>query len=97
MEARQVTNTNTTEFGDLIFVNTGWGWNTRQAIVKFDNGCMASVIIGDHTHGGTDGLYEIAIFGADGEIDYSTTITDDVIGNLTEQEVSETLVMIKNL
>jgi hypothetical protein len=44
-----------------------------------------------------DGLYEIAVFGKDGNITYSTPITGDVLGYLTEQDVENTLVKIKNL
>ena len=69
----------------------------KQCIVQFPNGYGASIVQGEHTYGGKDGLYEIAVFGKDGHISYSTPITDDVIGYLSEEEVEKTLTEIKNL
>jgi hypothetical protein len=69
----------------------------KQCIVQFPNGYGASIVQGEHTYGGKDGLYEIAVFGKDGHISYSTPITDDVLGYLSEQEVEKTLLDIKNL
>ena len=69
----------------------------KQCIVQFPNGYGASIVQGEHTYGGKDGLYEIAVFGKDGHISYSTPITDDVLGYLSEEEVEKTLTDIKNL
>ena len=69
----------------------------KQCIVQFPNGYGASIVQGEHTYGGKDGLYEIAVFGKDGHISYSTPITDDVLGYLSEEEVEKTLIDIKNL
>jgi hypothetical protein len=69
----------------------------KQCIVQFPNGYGASIVQGEHTYGGKDGLYEIAVFGKDGHITYSTPITDDVLGYLSEEEVEKTLIDIKNL
>jgi hypothetical protein len=69
----------------------------KQCIVQFPNGYGASVVQGERTYGGKDGLYEIAVFGKNGEITYDTPITDDVLGYLSEQEVEKTLLEIKNL
>ena len=69
----------------------------KQCIVQFPNGYGASIVQGEHTYGGKDGLYEIAVFGKDGHISYSTPITDDVLGYLSEEEVEKTLTEIKNL
>jgi hypothetical protein len=69
----------------------------KQCIVQFPNGYGASIVQGEHTYGGKDGLYEIAVFGKDGQISYSTPITDDVLGYLSEEEVEKTLLDIKNL
>jgi hypothetical protein len=69
----------------------------KQCIVQFPNGYGASIVQGEYTYGGKDGLYEIAVFGKDGHISYSTPITDDVLGYLSEEEVEKTLTDIKNL
>jgi hypothetical protein len=69
----------------------------KQCIVQFPNGYGASIVQGEYTYGGKDGLYEIAVFGKDGHITYSTPITDDVLGYLSEEEVEKTLIDIKNL
>ena len=63
---------------------------------KFKNGYEASVVKSEHSYGGRDGLYELAIF-KDGEICYDTPITDDVIGYLTMQEVTDTFIKIQEL
>jgi hypothetical protein len=63
---------------------------------QFDNGYEASVVKSEYTYGGKDGLYELAIF-KDGEICYNTPITDDVIGYLTTQEVTDLMEQIQKL
>ena len=63
---------------------------------KFENGYEASVVKSEYSYGGRDGLYELAIF-KDDEICYDTPITDDVIGYLTEDGVTETFVKIQEL
>jgi len=63
---------------------------------KFKNGYEASVVKSEYSYGGRDGLYELAVF-KDGEITYDTPITDDVLGYLTEEEVSETFIKIQEL
>jgi hypothetical protein len=63
---------------------------------KFENGYEASVVKSEHSYGGRDGLYELAIF-KDGEICYDTPITNDVIGYLTMQEVTDTFIEIQKL
>ena len=63
---------------------------------KFENGYEASVVKSEYSYGGREGLYELAIF-KDDEICYDTPITDDVIGYLTEDDVTETFVKIQEL
>jgi hypothetical protein len=93
---RPTNNFDTTVFEELKFQSHPMGMG-KQCIVQFPNGYGASVVQGEHTYGGKDGLYEIAVFGKDGEISYSTPITDDVLGYLSEEEVEKTLTDIKNL
>ena len=65
-------------------------------IYKFHNGYEASVIIGELTHGGGQGYFELAVRQA-GRIVYDTPITDDVLGYLTFHEVVNALEAIKAL
>lgn len=60
----------------------------------FDNGYSASVVRGEYTYGGSEGLWELAVKGRDGHIDYDTPITDDVLGYLDEAAVVEILEQI---
>lgn len=96
MKKEQINNHNITNFNDLKF------WDIRdlsgiQAIVKFDNGYGASIVKHIYSYGGPEGLYEMAILDENNDITYNTTITNDVIGYLNEEEVSDYLVKIKNL
>jgi hypothetical protein len=71
-----------------------------QTVYKFPNGYGASVITGNLFYTDEDHPYELAVVKFDGEVyklDYSTPITNDVIGHLNEQGVHDTLVQIKAL
>lgn len=80
-----------------------------QYVYKFDNGFGASVVkfstqygVGG-SYGYENGYWELAVVIFDGEDDddftltYDTPITDDVLGDLTEEQVSEVLNNIKNM
>ena len=64
-----------------------------QYIAKFPNNYGASIIRHSFSYGNKLGLYELAVL-KDGHICYDTTITDDVIGDLTEENVNNTLAKI---
>jgi hypothetical protein len=80
-------------FNDLKFHSDGF---MSRASVDFANGYGASVIIGRGSYGGEDGLYELAVM-KDGSLCYDTPITDDVVGRLSEQDVTELLARIEAL
>ena len=82
-------------FSDLSFVTRAFD-NGVAARLKFPNGYEASVVRGDFTYGGPRGLYELAVL-HDGEIVYDTPVTDDVLGHLTEGDVTERLNEIASL
>ena len=63
---------------------------------QFDNGYEASVVRSDYTYGRKTGLYELAVF-KDGEICYDTPITDDVIGYLRPEDVTDVMAKIQQL
>ena len=54
----------------------------------FDNNYGVSIVQHEFSYGGDRGLWELAVIGKEGQIDYKTSITNDVLGNLTEQEVN---------
>ena len=63
---------------------------------QFDNGYEVSVVKSEYTYGGSTGLYELAVF-KDGEITYATPITDDVIGYLRPEDVTDVMAKIQQL
>ena len=65
--------------------------------ITFDNGYGASVVKHQYSYGGNDGLYELAVLDKDGELCYDTPITNDVIGYLREQDVSDVMEKIQQL
>jgi hypothetical protein len=68
-----------------------------QKIYKFDNGYGASVVSHLGSYGGKNGLFEVAVIGKDGDLDYTTPVTNNVIGWLDFTGVAEVLEQIKNL
>jgi hypothetical protein len=78
-------------FQDLEFLELdNDGYNIR-ASIKFNNGYGASVIRTENSYGGAAGLYELAVLDCNGDLTYDTPITDDVLGRLTEDDVTEAL------
>jgi hypothetical protein len=82
-------------FNDLTFLPSTYADGVH-AMVTFDNGYGASIVKTDRSYGGKEGLYELAVL-FDGLISYDTPITNDVIGFLTEDEVTELLQKIEDL
>ena len=92
-------------FADLDFGAHGTGVDGVQAKAFFPNGYGASVVrfmieglAG--SYGSSEGLWELAVLkgAADShEICYDTPITDDVLGHLTEDAVSQHLAAIAAL
>jgi hypothetical protein len=82
-------------FNDLTFLPSTYADGVH-AIVTFDNGYGASIVKTDRSYGGKEGLYELAVL-FDGLISYDTPITNDVIGFLTEDEVTDLLQKIEAL
>jgi hypothetical protein len=83
-------------FEDLNFEphTIGIGWMTRE---HFDNGYGVSVVRTPFSYGGKKGLYELAVL-KDGEIHYDNPVANgDVVGYLSEDEVSELMVEVQKL
>lgn len=76
-------------------------------VAIFPNGYGASIARHSMSYGHTKGLWELAVihkitgkpFDSDFgfELCYTTPITDDVLGHLTEDEVNDTLLKISEL
>jgi hypothetical protein len=73
----------------------------RQLIYRYDNGYGASVVQHQFSYGWREGLWELAVIKFDGagdwELCYSTPITSDVVGWLTDSEVDSLLGQIEAL
>ena len=69
----------------------------KKARMHFDNGYGVSVVSHSYSYGGRDGLFEIAVLDKDGELTYDTPVTNDVIGYLTEEEVSGVMKEVQSL
>jgi hypothetical protein len=66
----------------------------------YENGYGVSVISNEYSYGGREGLYELAVLKGDedyNEICYDTHITNDVIGHLTDSDVTNIIEQIKKL
>lgn len=77
----------------------GWSDN-QQWIFKFENGYGASVIKHYGSYGWAEDLFELAVIYFDGnnwQLTYDTSITSDVIGHLTNNDVIKYLNKIKRL
>ena len=65
--------------------------------MMFENGYGVSVVSHTHSYGGKDGLFEVAVLGKDGDISYDTPVTDDVIGYLNPEDVTEIMENVQSL
>lgn len=79
----------------LVENNNVYGGTQR--IYKFPNGYGASVIRHPGSYGFKNGLWELAVLDGSGDLCYSTPITNDVIGHLTDEEVILKLNEIRGL
>ena len=71
-----------------------------QHLFIFPNGQGASVIKHSFSYGHAHGNWELAVIKGNAEdffLDYSTPITEEVLGNLTVPEVDTLLTRIKSL
>ncbi len=82
-------------FKDIEFNDTPL-FNGVRSNTEFENGYGVSVIRNDNSYGGEQGLYELAVL-KEGEIVYDTPITDDVLGYLTPEEVTQYMIKIQEL
>jgi hypothetical protein len=70
--------------------------NAKVSSETFENNYGVSVIFGSCFYSNGVDTYELAVLYND-EITYNTEITNDVIGNLSEDEVSEIMIKVQSL
>ena len=69
----------------------------KKSRMHFDNGFGVSVVSHTHSYGGRSGLYEVAVLDKDGLLTYETPVTSDVIGYLTEENVTDVMKQVQEL
>lgn len=65
--------------------------------VMFPNGRGVSIIRHAFSYGGKAGLFEVAVLDSTGELDYSTPVTDDVLGWQTVEDVLNVMKAVSEL
>ena len=83
----------TTQFGHKAIKAELNGYNQTLYRFEFPNGFGASVFSEPYTE---DNLHELAVL-KDGELTFTTTITDDVIRFATVEEISQLITKISKL
>lgn len=89
-----ILNLNYVTFDDLKFEKMEGGVKSKK---MFPNGYGVSVVSHQFSYGGNMGLYELAVLDENGDLTYTTPITDDVIGYLKPEKVTEILIEIQDL
>ena len=86
------------KFEDLDFIKLDDGFMKGvQCRMMFENGFGVSVVSHTYSYGGKDGLFEVAVLGKDGDLTYDTPVTNDVVGYLNPDEVTEIMEQVQNL
>jgi len=83
-------------FKDLEFKTHAIGEGI-QSRLSFDNDYGVSVVRTSFTYGGKEGLYELAVLDEHGNLTYNTSVTNDVIGYLSEDEVTDIMEQVQKL
>ena len=86
-------------FQDLEFIkiNDAPFMVGKKSRMHFDNGFGVSVVSHTYSYGGKNGLFEIAVLDKDGNLTYDTPVTNDVIGYLTEEDVTDVMKQVQEL
>jgi hypothetical protein len=84
-------------FKDLEFIEHPNHIGGIRASIMFENGYGASIIKSNFTYGGKMGLYELAVLDSEGHLTYATSVTNDVIGYLRPEDVTDVLAKIQQL
>ena len=83
-------------FNDIVFKTNPMGADFGiVSRTQFDNGYEVSVVKSEHSYGGNKGLYELAVLDSNGELTYDTPVTNDVIGYLRPEDVTDAMLVIQ--
>ena len=87
------------KFEDLEFeqVNDSPYMVGKKSRMHFDNGYGVSVVSHSYSYGGRDGLYEVAVLDSNNQLTYDTSVTNDVLGYLTEEDVTDVMKQVQEL
>lgn len=96
---------NTVSKVDFTPIKVNRPFGGHQIVFRFPNNLGASVVRHKHSYGGRQGLWELAVIGFSAKdpeskgwvLTYETEVSDDVLGYLTEEDVSEHLIKIHAL
>lgn len=88
-------------FEDLEFKTHGCAKEATQAVMFFENGYGVSLLFGFPFYSNGIDTYELAVIHRSGEgsydLRYDTGITDDVLGYITKEEVTEAMKKVQEL
>jgi hypothetical protein len=84
-------------FKDLKFKSHNTHSGGIHSRMVFENDYGVSVVKTSFSYGGPEGFYELAVLDSTGDITYETPITTDVIGWLTEEDVSRVMEQVQSL
>jgi hypothetical protein len=83
-------------FKDLEFKKHEWARVSKQAVIYFKNGYGVSVLLGTAFYSNGKNTYELAVL-YNGQLTYSTPITDSVLPHITEEEVTNAMIEVQKL
>lgn len=84
-------------FKDLEFKPHGFHSDGVVSRIHFQNGYGVSVVRHEASYGNELGLYELAVLNNAGELVFDTPITNDVIGWLRPEDVTDVMERIQKL
>ena len=70
--------------------------SAKQALIRFENGYGVSVLLGRCFHSNGVDTYELGVL-YDEDLTYNTDIADDVLGYMTEEEVTEIMIKVQDI
>ena len=86
------------KFEDLDFIKLDDGFMKGvKCRMMFENGYGVSVVSHTYSYGGKDGLFEIAVLDKDGNLTYDTPLTNDVVGYLNPDDVTDVMKQVQEL
>ena len=83
-------------FNDLVFGQHSCIDFLMQAKLQFENGYGVSVLFGGIAYSNGIDTYEVAVL-KDGSLCYDTEITNDVIGYIEKEEVTNVMIRVQQL